>query len=134
MLGAATNSSTLISQAISWYESASLAGADNVFNWDSKGPGLAIMFAQLASTQGQLFPNSYPLSHWQSEAENYFDRIIRGSGRGQLTDGGLLYYDGDSDEASLNPALNAAMLMLHYAPIATSNDKRSSYRVCLRAF
>ncbi|KAF8609652.1 Six-hairpin glycosidase [Ceratobasidium sp. AG-I] len=128
MLGAATNSSTLISQAISWYESANLAGSDNVFNWDSKGPGLAIMFAQLASAQSQLFPNSYSLSHWQSEAENYFDRILRGSGRGRLTDGGLLYYDGDSDEASLNPALNAAMLLLHYAPIATSNDKRSSYR------
>lgn len=128
MLGAATNSSTLISQAISWYESAGLSGADNVFNWDSKGPGMAIMFAQLASAQPQLFPNSYSLSHWQSEAENYFDLIIGGSGRGRLTNGGLLYYDGDSDEASLNPALNAAMLMLHYAPIATSNDKRSSYK------
>lgn len=29
--------------------------------------------------------------------------------------GGLLYYAGDSDEASLNPALNAAMLTTHFA-------------------
>ncbi|QRV91361.1 endoglucanase [Ceratobasidium sp. AG-Ba] len=127
MLGAATNSSTLISQALSWYQSAGLSGADNVFNWDSKGPGLAIMFAQLAKAQPQLFPSSSPLSDWQSEAESYFDRIVNGKSRGTLTSGGLLYYDGDSDEASLNPSLNAAMLMLHYAPLATNNDKKSMY-------
>ncbi|KAG9088252.1 hypothetical protein FRC07_012626, partial [Ceratobasidium sp. 392] len=127
MLGAATNSSTLISQALSWYQSAGLSGVDNVFNWDSKGPGVAIMFAQLAKAQPQLFPSSSSLSDWQKESENYLDQIANGKSRGTLTSGGLLYYDGDSDEASLNPALNAAMLMLHYAPIATSNDKRSMY-------
>ncbi|KAG8744876.1 hypothetical protein FRC10_009246 [Ceratobasidium sp. 414] len=127
MLGAATNSSTLIAQALSGYQSAGLAGADNVFNWDSKGPGLAVMFAQLAKAQPQLFPSSSSLGNWQKEAEGYFDRILNRKGRGTLTSGGLLYYDGDSDEASLNPALNAAMLMLHYAPIATSDDKKSMY-------
>jgi len=38
-----------------------------------------------------------------------------------------LWYDGDSDSASLNPALNAAMLLTRYAPLATSSDKRTSY-------
>lgn len=44
---------------------------------------------------------------------------------------GLLFYDGDSDAASLNPALNAAMLMTRYAPIASSGDKTTSYLVGL---
>lgn len=41
--------------------------------------------------------------------------------------GGLLYYPGDSDSNSLNPALNAAMLMRRYAGFATSDDKRNTY-------
>lgn len=40
-----------------------------------------------------------------------------------------MWYDGDSDSASLNPALNAAMLMMRYAPIASSTTKRDSYLV-----
>lgn len=43
--------------------------------------------------------------------------------------GGLLWYPGDSDEASLNPALNAAMLLARYAPIASTDDKRTTYLV-----
>ena len=41
--------------------------------------------------------------------------------------GGLLYFPGDSNSASLNPALNIAMLMLHYAPMATTTSRTSSY-------
>ena len=43
--------------------------------------------------------------------------------------GGLLYYNGDSDEASLNPALNAAMLLQRFAPLASTSDKRVAYQV-----
>jgi hypothetical protein len=42
---------------------------------------------------------------------------------------GLLYYDGDSDEASLNPALNAAMLLLRFAPLASTPEKKNRYQV-----
>lgn len=38
-----------------------------------------------------------------------------------------MYYNGDSDEASLNPALNAAMLMNLYSPLASSQQKSWSY-------
>ena len=38
-----------------------------------------------------------------------------------------MYYHGDSDEASLNPALNAAMLMNLYSPLASSQQKSWSY-------
>ena len=43
--------------------------------------------------------------------------------------GGLLWYPGDSDDASLNPALNAAMLLTRYAQIATTPDKKKNYLV-----
>ncbi|KAG8690787.1 hypothetical protein FRC11_009142 [Ceratobasidium sp. 423] len=126
-LGAATNQSTYINQALSWWRDSGLSGGDNVLDWDSKGPAIPVMLAQLASAQPDLLPSSSSLSDWQKEAEGYFDRIVNGKGRGHLTNGGLLYYGGDSDSASLNPAMNAAMLMLHYAPLATSNDKKSLY-------
>ena len=43
--------------------------------------------------------------------------------------GGLLWYGGDSDDASLNPALNAAMLLMRYADsnLASTSDKAVSY-------
>ncbi|KZP24536.1 glycoside hydrolase family 9 protein, partial [Athelia psychrophila] len=41
---------------------------------------------------------------------------------------GLLWYDGDSDDASLNPALNAAMLMSRYAIMATTSSKQTTYQ------
>lgn len=41
--------------------------------------------------------------------------------------GGLLYWKGDSDEASLNPAMAVATLMFKYAPMASSTDKTNSY-------
>lgn len=41
--------------------------------------------------------------------------------------GGLLFYEGLSDEASLNPALNLAMLLNLYSPLASSQSKSWSY-------
>ncbi|ETW84554.1 glycoside hydrolase family 9 protein [Heterobasidion irregulare TC 32-1] len=124
MLAWATGSSDLYAQAETYYTQFSLGGQDVVFDWDSKTPGIAVLFAQLAQADPTLAGN---LSSWQSEAERYFDRIVDGTGRGRLTKGGLLWYDGDSDNNSLNPALNAAMLLTRYAPLATTSDKRSSY-------
>lgn len=53
------------------------------------------------------------------------------------TIGGLLYYTGDSDEASLNPALNAAVLLNRYVPLASTQTKKQDYYVdmyCPSAF
>jgi len=46
-----------------------------------------------------------------------------------ITIDGLLYYDGDSDDATLNPALNAAMLLERYVPIASNAERKVSYQV-----
>jgi endoglucanase len=123
-LASATNSSEYYSQAEGYYHQYSLGATTAVFNWDSKAPGLAVLFAQLANAGAPFAGN---LSGWQTAAERYFDRILNGGGPSFKTNGGLLWYPGDSDDASLNPALNAAMLLSRYAQIATTPEKRTNY-------
>ncbi|KAF8076248.1 glycoside hydrolase family 9 protein [Lyophyllum atratum] len=121
LLSRATNSSSLFHQAEDHYRNFNLAGQNGVFNWDSKTPGLAVLFAQIIQSSN-LGGN---LTAWQAEAERYFDGVVNTRGPGYLTKNGLLYYDGDSDSASLNPALNAAMLLTRYAPIAVISGEES---------
>ena len=84
LLSWATNSSDYYSQAVGYYKQYSLGGTDSVFNWDSKTPGLAVLFAQLANA-GAAFAGN--LSSWQAEAERYFDRILNGGGPSFKTKG-----------------------------------------------
>ncbi|KAF8897403.1 Six-hairpin glycosidase-like protein [Infundibulicybe gibba] len=120
----ATNSSTLFNQAETYYANFSLANQNGVLNWDSKTPALAVLFAQIARASSQIGRN---LSSWQAEAERYLDQIVNKKGPAFLTPDGLLYYNGDSDSASLNPALNAAMLLSRYAPLASTPAKKAAY-------
>jgi endoglucanase len=48
---------------------------------------------------------------------------------GLMSVGGLLWYPGASGNSSLNPALNAAMLLTRYAQIATTQNKTKNYIV-----
>ncbi|KAH7887884.1 glycoside hydrolase family 9 protein [Phlebopus sp. FC_14] len=119
----ATNSSSLYQQAQTYYSQYNLTGYGGVFNWDTKTPGLLVLFAQIA----QANPSFGNISTWQTQAEAYFDGIVYGGGKGYSTQGGLLYYPGDSDDASLNPALNAAMLLNRYVPLATTQSRQQDY-------
>lgn len=83
-LSLATNSTPLYRQAETYYEQFDLAGQDGVFNWDSKTPGLAVLFAQVAQASPNLGGN---ISSWQVEAERYFDRIVNRKGPSYLTKG-----------------------------------------------
>ncbi len=74
----ATNSTTLYQQAENYYSSFELSGQDGVFNWDSKTPGLAVLFAQIAQSGSSIGSNA---SEWQEEAERYFDGILNYDGR-----------------------------------------------------
>ena len=87
----ATNSSDHYSQAEKIYAQYSLRGKDVVFNWDSKTPGLAVLFAQLANTGASYAGN---LSGWQAESERYFDRILDGGGPSYKTEGacGIIFF------------------------------------------
>lgn len=72
------------------------------------------------------------ITGWQYEMERYLDTIVNGTGPAYMTKGGLLYYPEDSGFASLNPALNVAMLMEIYAPLATTSGKTTQYKVRLQ--
>ncbi|KAF7355198.1 Endoglucanase [Mycena sanguinolenta] len=120
----AGSSSAYYQQAEQYFQQYQLTGQDGVFNWDSKTPGTYVLFAQIAQSSAGLGGS---LSTWQTECEKYFDAIVNKDSGAFLTDDGLLYYNGDSDEASLNPALNAAMLLSRYAAIASTSDRKASY-------
>ncbi|KAI0356489.1 Six-hairpin glycosidase [Trametes cingulata] len=130
-----SNATTFYTDAVKWYYSGSLgqqlhAGDETVFNWDAKVPGIPVLAAQLASAYPDVASGSnVTLQAWQQAAQGYFDAIVNGTGRSHLTDGGLLLFPGDSDEASLNPALNVAMLMMRYARanLTSSQDIRDRY-------
>ncbi|TFK55840.1 family 9 glycosyl hydrolase [Heliocybe sulcata] len=128
----ATNDVVLYNQTQRMWSEYELGGAsgglDGVFNWDGKTPGIPVLATQIGSVMEEQWQGDYDLSAWQKLAESYLDGVVDGDGRARTTDGGLLYYDGDSDEASLNPALNAAMLMTRYAPMASSPQKKWSYQ------
>ncbi|KAJ3723121.1 9 glycosyl hydrolase [Lentinula raphanica] len=120
---------TYYSLAESYYSQFNLAGQNSVFNWDDKTAGTYVLFAQMAFLG---FEGASNLSQWQTEAERYLDVVVDPSsskGAASLTKGGLLYYSGDSNDASLNPALNAAMLLTRYAAsgLCSDNDKRAAY-------
>lgn len=139
----ATDSQDLHDQAVAHWMKYQVDSESRVFNWDSKGPGIPILFTQVLRSSGSIAGN---LSNWQNKAEDYLDEIIEDRGQGRMTRGssplilpecmlpkigagGLLYYNGDSDEACLNPALNAAMLFTRYAPYASGTDKQVAYLV-----
>ncbi|KAI0677010.1 Six-hairpin glycosidase [Trametes maxima] len=129
-----SNATAYYADAVKWYYSGNLgqqlhAGDETVFNWDAKTPGIVVLAAQLASVYPDVVSGSNAtLQVWQGVAEGYFDAIANGTGRSHLTSGGLLLFPGDSDEASLNPALNVAMLMTRYAQAnLTSEATRDRY-------
>ncbi|KAF4602221.1 hypothetical protein EYR40_005426 [Pleurotus pulmonarius] len=125
------NASALFTEASTMYRTFALTEnlggkeGDKVFNWDEKTPGLPVLFTQIGLTDH--IPGSNNVGPWRSEAEKYFDRLVTGQGTSDFTPGGLMWWDGDSDSASLNPAMNAAMLLARYAPIASTTEKTHSY-------
>ncbi|CAG8826647.1 13596_t:CDS:1, partial [Dentiscutata erythropus] len=96
-----------------------MAGQNNVVNWDDKTGAVYLLFADLIHKYGQ--EGQEDLSKWKNEAERYLDGIINLS-TCSLTKGGLYWCDGDSESASLNPALNAAFLLLLYSSLNISTS------------
>ncbi|KDQ14600.1 glycoside hydrolase family 9 protein [Botryobasidium botryosum FD-172 SS1] len=127
-LSLAGNSSSFFNLAGSYYSDFSMSITDTTLNWDDKSPAIPVLFTQLLTQRQDISGGSQDdLDTWRGRAERFFDRILDGKSRGYLTEGGLLFYDGDSNDASLNPALNIAMIMLRYAPLASSSQKTSDY-------
>ncbi|KAF5321674.1 hypothetical protein D9619_000754 [Psilocybe cf. subviscida] len=124
-LAYATGSATTYADAEAFYTKYSLDKGSKVFNWDSKASALPILFAQMNQANPSLGGN---FSAWRDRAESYLDDVVgKGHAGGFMTPDGLLYFDGDSDDASLNPALNTAMLLERFVPMATTADKKVAY-------
>lgn len=124
----ATGSATTYADAEAYYTKYGLDKGSKVLNWDSKASALPILFAQMNQANPSLGGN---FTIWRDRAESYLDDVIGNDhAGGSMTADGLLYFDGDSDDASLNPALNIAMLLERFVPMATTADKKIAYMVC----
>lgn len=86
LLAWTTGSSSLYKDAEDFYTKYELANSIRVFNWDSKTPGIVVLFAQVNQAASSLGGN---FTTWQSNAESYFDDIINNKGPGYLTEGGF---------------------------------------------
>ena len=126
-LAYADNSTVLFSQAQTWWDTYKLTVTGDL-SWDNKAPALPILFSQLLTLKPDLGTGS-DLSKWKKQAELALDSVVAANGPGYLTPGGLIWYDGSSDFCSLVPALNAAMLLIRYAPLANSSTKTNDYMV-----
>lgn len=83
-LSIATGSSATYQEAESYWTKYDLATSNRVFNWDSKTPGLPVLFAQANAANSGLGGN---YTAWQSIAEAYFDDLVNTNGGGFMTGG-----------------------------------------------
>ncbi len=131
-LAAATNNSAYYAEAYGHYINFTLSKSGAVWNWDSRIPAAYVLFAELAAARPGLAAGAgldANLTGWQAEVEGWIERSISGDGgRTYMSRAGLLFWEGDSDQASLNPAMAFAALLLRYAPLASSTDRANKYR------
>lgn len=130
-LAAATGDSKYYADALGFYSQYKLSSDQRVWNWDSRSPAATVLFAEISVARPNLAAGAgvdTNVTGWQSAAESYFDDIINGNPKnGFLTNAGLLFYNGDSDQASLNPAMAAASLMLRYAPLSSKQETYTKF-------
>lgn len=125
-LGMSDSSATNLQLAKTYWDQGGLSQGDIALDWDSKVAAVPVLMSQvLASSQALSSTQDAPF--WKSKAEAMLDQVVAANGPGVLTAGGLLYFEGTSNLASLNPALNSAMLLVKYAPLATSTSKMNDY-------
>jgi endoglucanase len=94
-------------------------------NWDQHTPATPVALAQLAILRPDM---NVTFTTYQNSSEIWLDNIINKDMEDTFTTpGGLFYFKGDSDDATLNPALNAAFLMTVYQGMASTTTKSSLY-------
>lgn len=80
----ANTSSVYYQEAQQYFQQYKLSGQNGVFNWDSKTPGIYVLFAQIAQSSSSLGGN---LTAWRAECERYFDAILNDDTPAFLTSG-----------------------------------------------
>jgi endoglucanase len=124
-LAMATGNATYAQYAQQTYTSSQFPFPNGAFNWDQHTPGTAVLLSQLSIMRPSM---NIDLAKYQADSEYWLDGVVNGSMPQTFsTPGGLFYFKGDSDSASLNPALNAAFLLTVYANISSSQQKSAAY-------
>ena len=125
-LGMAGSSADYLRLAKTYWDQGGLSQGDIALDWDSKVAAIPVLMSQVLASSVTL-ASAQDAGSWKSTAEAMLDQLVAANGTAHLTSGGLLYFDGSSNLASLNPALNSAMLLVKYAPLTTGTPKANSY-------
>ncbi|SPO20338.1 probable Family 9 glycosyl hydrolase [Ustilago trichophora] len=124
----ATGDPSYAKQGLTYYPNGTnpFATINSALNWDRKVAALPVLATQLAQHNSSYGLN---MTRFQTDAETYFDHLTDGKMQYvSPTKGGLYYWAGDSEAASLNPALNAAFIADLYSGLATTQAKTTAYR------
>ena len=124
----ATGNTSYANQGLTYYPNGSnpYASINAALNWDRKVSALPILATQMSQQSASFGLN---MTRFQTDAETYFDQLTDGKMADvSQTKGGLYWWAGDSDGASLNPALNAAFIADLYSGFATTSAKTAAYR------
>ncbi|KAL1915381.1 uncharacterized protein VTP21DRAFT_6839 [Calcarisporiella thermophila] len=98
-----------------------LANSPYPVDWDNKNGAAYVLAAQVTSgyclggPSGGILPATAEASMWRNAAEAYLDNVVDNQLGGTLTRGGLLWFDGTSNNNSLVASQNAAQLLLTYS-------------------
>lgn len=123
----ATGNISWVTQAIDTYSTNTYPPTYGAFNWDSKRAAVAPTLARMSLAMPGA-DSRVNFTRFQVDSEVWLDNIVSGKMRdSHTTPGGLFWFKGNSESASLNPALNAAVLALKWAPLASTSAKASSY-------
>ncbi|KDN52544.1 glycoside hydrolase family 9 protein [Tilletiaria anomala UBC 951] len=137
-LAIATGNRTYSDQAVTYYTQmlnsstqVALGKLGGVLNWDQKQPATAPLFVAAATLNSAL---GIDQNRFSADAEAYLDLVS--SARlphtymtpASSNSSGLLWFTGDSEDNSLNPALNAAFLLQFYEGFCADPNKAAHYR------
>ena len=102
--------------------------AQNAMNWDQKSPALPLLLLQLS-----VFNEGFGLDreNYLKDSQVWLDALVgKDMNKQSFTKGGLGYWKGDSDSASLNPALNSVFLATLTKGFVES-EKKSDYEALI---
>lgn len=124
-LAMATGNKTYADYAQSTFASNQFPFTNGALNWDQHTPATPVALAQLAILEPGM---NVSFTRYQNSSEVWLDLIVSSQMYQTFsTPGGLFWFEGDSDDASLNPSLNAAFLMTVYHGMASSSTKGAGY-------
>lgn len=124
-LAMATGNKTYSDYAQTTYTANHFPFSNGALNWDQHTPATPVLLTQASLLDAGLDLNT---TKYQSDSEYWLDLILNGQmDQTFSTSGGLFWFKGDSDSASLNPSMNAASLAVTYHGMASSTQKGQGY-------